>query len=352
MIKSLHLQNFTNFQDVKIDFSDEINVIIGENGTGKTHILKAIYAQYANVKENTDSEDLVKSLTSKMVNVFKPLDDKLGKLRRHGVPENASISADFIREGRDDTHLATTFHTNSKNIAVQKSTNYAEYNSAPVFIPTKEVLSFMQGFVSLYNKYELSFDQTYADLCSLLDLPPLKPEQLSPKSKWAMEQLEGVCGGKFIFSGGGKVTFKTNEDLELSANAMAEGFRKAGVLSRLLENGSITPGISGPLIWDEPEANLNPKLLKLLVDILSELASQGQQIILTTHNYVLLKRFDMVDEKLDHRQVRYHSLSRNPDTQQIEVHSTDDYSDIHNNPIDEAFESILNEEILNEIGEL
>jgi AAA15 family ATPase/GTPase len=43
MLKSLNLENFTVFADARLEFSPGINVIIGENGTGKTHLLKAAY---------------------------------------------------------------------------------------------------------------------------------------------------------------------------------------------------------------------------------------------------------------------------------------------------------------------
>ena len=41
MITNLTLKNFTVFKDLSIDFSAKINVIIGENGPGKSHLLKA-----------------------------------------------------------------------------------------------------------------------------------------------------------------------------------------------------------------------------------------------------------------------------------------------------------------------
>jgi len=43
-VTKMHLENFTVFEDEVLDFSTGINVIIGVNGTGKTHILKSIYA--------------------------------------------------------------------------------------------------------------------------------------------------------------------------------------------------------------------------------------------------------------------------------------------------------------------
>lgn len=41
MITHLQLKNFTAFPELAIDFSPSINIIIGENGTGKTQQFKA-----------------------------------------------------------------------------------------------------------------------------------------------------------------------------------------------------------------------------------------------------------------------------------------------------------------------
>lgn len=44
MIAKLQIKNFTAFTELTIDFSPGINIIIGENGTGKTQLLRAILA--------------------------------------------------------------------------------------------------------------------------------------------------------------------------------------------------------------------------------------------------------------------------------------------------------------------
>ena len=41
--RSLRLQNFTAFADATFEFVPGVNVLVGENGTGKTHALKALY---------------------------------------------------------------------------------------------------------------------------------------------------------------------------------------------------------------------------------------------------------------------------------------------------------------------
>ena len=43
MIKTLKLSNFTVFKEAELEFSPGLNVIVGENGTGKSHLLKLAY---------------------------------------------------------------------------------------------------------------------------------------------------------------------------------------------------------------------------------------------------------------------------------------------------------------------
>jgi AAA15 family ATPase/GTPase len=350
MIKSLDLKNFTAFTGLHIDFSPKINVIIGENSTGKTHLLKAIYSLYAGTslsraKVVASDDELGNVLTYHLLRIFKPMDVKLGKLRQHGSSKSATLKAAFNYDGI----LELNFNTNSKLLIVKNQYNYEFCENAAIFIPTKETLSFMQGFTSLYDKYELSFDETYQDICMSLDHPALRAEKISEKSKWAIKEIEEICGGKFIFHGGGKVTFKT-DDNEYSANAVAEGFRKLGMLYRLLETGTISPGNDAPLLWDEPEANLNPKLMERLVQILLELSRNGQQIILATHDYVLLKWFDLLADTGKGDYVLYHSLYK--DNGEIKLKSTDDYREIYPNAIADTFIDLTKEQVNKKMGRL
>ncbi len=43
LITSLKLQNFRNYDEIKIDFNNDINIIYGDNAQGKTNILEAIF---------------------------------------------------------------------------------------------------------------------------------------------------------------------------------------------------------------------------------------------------------------------------------------------------------------------
>jgi wobble nucleotide-excising tRNase len=92
--------------------------------------------------------------------------------------------------------------------------------------------------------------------------------------------------------------------------------------------------------------------MRLVVEMLLELARNGQQVVVATHDYVLLKWFDLLMDKGKDDHVRFHSLYRDTDTSEIKVASTEDYLTIAPNPIDEAFGFLINQEIENDMGGL
>ena len=70
MIERITLKNFTVFNDVSLDLSPKINVVIGENGTGKTQLLKALYFSNKSLAtQDATSDDLLR--------LFRPLSNSL-----------------------------------------------------------------------------------------------------------------------------------------------------------------------------------------------------------------------------------------------------------------------------------
>jgi len=121
-----------------------------------------------------------------------------------------------------------------------------------------------------------------------------------------------------------------------------------GLLWVLVQNGTLLSG--SVLFWDEPEANLNPQLLKTIVKILLELQRMGVQIFIATHDYVLLKEFDLQAMQSD--KILFHSLFRNDQTEEIEIKNTHNYLEIHPNSIDDAYADLIDGEISKSMGDL
>jgi energy-coupling factor transporter ATP-binding protein EcfA2 len=406
MISQLYLERFTAFDELTIQFSPKINIIIGENGTGKTQLLKAAYALSLTAATHdavpkSPHEDVLSWLSKKITRLFMHMDNHLGNLRRAGSKvaghfsanhfgsrhlsrgSQAVLGAEFAPSGG----LEVRFSGKSDAISQSIFTVQKKFAAYPVFIPTKEVLSLAKG-ISAVNfdqaTIEAIFDDGYLDLVQMLLCDEISnAEELintDPRLASIVPSLTNLIGGRytlgdqgFEFESGryeeikgrssastkaGQVSakdswkFKPEKIPNFSSGLTAEGFRKIGVLQRLLANGKLRPGVSGPLFWDEPESNLNPKLMKQLVEVLLELSRNGQQIILATHDYVLLKWFDLLMDKGKGDQVRFHVLSRDFESGQIRRDSMDDYRAIEPNAIADTFNELTKEQVARKMGSL
>lgn len=379
MISHLQLKNFAAFTELAINFSPGINIIIGENGTGKTQLLKAILALSG---PEANGEKAGEQLACKLCRLYHPLSERVGELRRAGTRGKALLKG-FFASGQVITAKFYGKDTQT-NVNCGAGRGIAE----AIFIPTKEVLSLVRGLTAEQpdlSTIERIFDDGYLDLAKQLvkeganDLNA--KVQFDPRFASIVPRLTNLIdgqylleNGRFIFEPGRYVEkdaatrskaqhaqmyqdstewkFVPSSKLRLSSGMTAEGFRKIGVLQRLLSNGSLKPGTSGPLLWDEPESNLNPKLMRDLVQALLELARNGQQIILATHDYVLLKWFDLMMDKGKGDQVRFHVLSRDADTGLVRRDSMDDYRAIEPNAIADTFNELTKEQVARKMGSL
>lgn len=346
MINSVFIKKFTAFQETQLSFSKGINVFVGANSTGKSHLLKLLYAvTAANKPEETfiqSAGDSTRFITDKLKGVFKP-ENKVGRLCRNDA-DKSTVRVDLEPERGIEFAIASDMD----QIVVTENLSYEKYRWAPVFIPPKEVLSIFEGFSSLYLKREITIDETYFDLNQALETPLLKDP---PKEniQQILSMIKRTCDGEFLLQKNKKFYYKQNKGRLLEVELAAEGFRKIGVLQRLLQNGHLLPGASGPLFWDEPEANLNPSIMKQLVEILLDLSRSGQQIFLATHDYIILKWLDLLPDEKD--TVLFHSLFKDP-TGEIKVNTTSDYQSIQPNAIDDTYAALIDKDIENSMGDL
>lgn len=70
---------------------------------------------------------------------------------------------------------------------------------------------------------------------------------------------------------------KPGTQAKLEFNLVAEGLRKIALLWQLIKNGTLEKG--SVLFWDEPEANINPKYIPVLAELLIMLETEGVQIL-------------------------------------------------------------------------
>ncbi|AKT38730.1 AAA family ATPase [Chondromyces crocatus] len=329
-VTRLELLEFSAFQRAEIDCSPGINVIIGTNATGKSHAMKALYATLKVFETKEENLSIASRLAAKLANVFMPEDRAAGRIvRRKSGQRQANVRIEGSA-GR----IAFSLDSEPTEQPVKVEENTWKGESAAIYLPTREVLAMYEGFIAAYQDRELSFDETYFDACMALNRSALRGPR-SEEAQRLTEPLERALGGKVKLQG--NRFYVVDQDGEMEAHLVAEGLRKIASLAHLVNNGSLTK--DGLLFWDEPEANLNPKLVKLVVELLIELGKHGVQIFLTTHDYLLSHQLSLLAEYTQHPDVpiKFFSFHREDGHGPVSVSSGATLAELRENPILEEF---------------
>jgi energy-coupling factor transporter ATP-binding protein EcfA2 len=333
-LKRLHLSNFTVFEDnTTIEFSPDVNVLVGENGTGKSHLLKLAYVvtRAHREKHRVQAPFPQGWMATELREVFQP--DGLDSFSRV-VGRDSVVRAEW--DNGDDLSIRITGRSVDVTAFIHDK---GPTPAKAVFLPSREVLSIYPGFVAAWMNRESSFDRTYVDLCTALGLRPLRENAIAESVRALVDTLEASLAGKvtvkddrfYVEYGGGP----------MEVSMVGEGDRKLAMLVYLLRNGTLEPG--GLLAWDEPEASLNPKRARLMSSAAFALAEAGMQVILSTHDYALCSEIDLHSDLAKSRSVTFLGLSRNR-AHEVHVESSTSFLGVHENPILDAFGEIHDRE--------
>ena len=334
-VTKIKLENFTAFKDLEVEFSPGINALIGANGTGKTHLMKACYAA-------CDIAQTPEFFGLKLVNVFLPRRRSGERLVRQGsrpAPPEGKVE---VFTGESSLCAGVT---SNGGVIWSELTGLgltAAINAG--YIPAKDMLANAPGFLSLYAAREIHFEEVYRDVLQRAYLPPLR-EPVDDVHRQMQDHLECIIRGQVTVQG--EEFFLSNEQGEVEFTLLAEGWRKLGLLWLLIRNGTLQNG--SVLFWDEPETNLNPKMFKVVINVLLELQRAGVQVFFATHDYVILKELDL--QMTEEDAVAFHSLYRD-ESGEIACRTTGRYLDIHPNAIDEAFDDLYDRQIQRSLGGL
>ena len=326
-IQKVKVKNYTVFKDCHLNVSPSVNIFIGENGTGKTHLLKAIYAACEVTK------DLHFGAT-KFVEYFTQNAEQIGLIFNKNSAEDEDINISFSVTDADQvttsSSLVSPVSTNSYIFSVP-----ANVKMNAVYIPCKDMLTHSNGFLAMANTYQnFPFDKTLTDIVAKnsrwkMKTPPVIASSILPV-------LEEMIDGEVIFEND-DFFIKKRDGRKIIFNIEAEGLKKIGLLWQLLMTNSIAE--NSILLWDEPEANLNPKFLPKLVECLLQLSRNGVQIFLSTHNYIFAKYFDVL--KKDSDKILYHSLYFDDKVEGVQVETQPFFQLLQHNDIADAFNLLL-----------
>lgn len=326
------LERFTAFESLDIEFSPGINVLVGENGTGKTHLMKACYAA-------CDVTTSKSNFAEKLVNSFLPSKRAPGRLVKRRVGRAKCSVAIFGQSRQISASFSTQVRTTrSRQIQIVGAKTWMEQSIRCAYIPVKDMLANAPGFRSLYDTTELHFEEVYPDILNRAFRPPLRGPQ-DTQRKTLLSNLQQIVGGRVHYENEEFVL--SNKEGNLEFTLLAEGMRKLGLIWFLIQNGTL--GDSSVLFWDEPETNLNPKLYDTVIETLLTLQRNGVQIFLATHDYVILKELDL--QMTDEDDVAFHSLYRDTETGEISCKTVDRFQHMHPNAILDTFDSLYDRDV-------
>lgn len=335
MITKAAFEKFTLFEKLTQNYSLGINVFIGENGTGKTHVLKALYSACSVIDEKSD-----KTFDQKLKSVFLP--NTIGRLVHRSKGRSSGKVTIYRKYPEEQTERFISCKITTLNhVDINKSRWTENKRNPATYIPVKDMLANAPMFRSLYAGKHIHFEEIYSDIIDK-SLEPIPKGKQTKDRRTLLRILSQSISGRVISKN--EMFYLRNSDGILEFTLLAEGFRKLGLLYTLIQNETLTNG--SVLFWDEPEANLNPKLAKTVVRILVELQKIGVQIFVATHDYVLLKEFDLM--KLPSNAIMYHAFYKD-DNGLVQCQSTSEYDEISPNAIDGAYQDLLVREITSQI---
>ena len=337
IIKKVKLENYTVFEDQQIEFCSGINVFVGENGTGKTHILKLLYSACQSVDPKI-------SFSQKIVATMLPDDYKISRLITR-KPGNHSASVRVVageRHSSQDRILTVVFNNKTKkwDAEVTGETGWEESFSgvSSIFIPAKEILSHSYNLNAASEKNNVRFDDTYLDIINAAKVD-ISVGRNSDQRDAMLKSIQEMTHGTVYYDVKRDEFYLKSGNSKQEFNLVAEGIRKMSLLWQLVKNGTLENG--SILFWDEPEANINPSYIYLIVEMLLELQRRGVQIFISTHDYMLASYFEVRKEEKD--QVLFHSFARDDQAGCIQYEKSDKFAKLKGNPIITAFNKLLNE---------
>ena len=331
-VKKIQLENFTVFKKLDIDFEAGVNVFIGENGLGKTHVMKLLYSACQAAKHDV-------SFPQKIVRVFWP--DKFG-IQRLVKRKNMGGTAQ-VRVVSERSYISMSFTTKTKkwDADVKNEETWEKQNQGleSVFIPANVILSNAYNLREATAKGNVEFDDTYLDLIASARVDISAGKDTEYRKKY-LEILQKINEGK-VRVVEDRFYLKPGTQAKIEFNLVAEGIRKIALLWQLIKNGTLENG--SILFWDEPEANINPIHIPVLAEMLLMLQRDGVQVFISTHDYFLSKYIEVKKKETD--KVAYYSFYRGEDEETVSCEKAEQFSALKNNTILSTFRQLYRDEV-------
>ena len=352
MAKELaHFKNFAKLKDTKVAFND-ITVIAGKPGTGKSYVMKFMYAiDEALSLLNNDLDELSKQTNtialklktldklhkelesgdeaykSEQYASFKTLLEEINKLN----DENSNFFNDFMDESKDEIlilkqkfqqkiqNLLNSIFVNIEQISHnfklttefltvnydkelellihheddidENDTIETNFKGEILFVETPLILEFKK----FMNREKGKTPYHIESLLNILDADYSFTDTEQDKfiKEFTQKSKEIIKGD--IESSGDSFIFNKEGDKNYDIVNASSGTKSIGLLQYLVTNKALKKG--SVLYWEEPEVHLHPEWQLKMVELFVELMNAGVKIIFSTHSTFMVDSLNALSKR-------------------------------------------------------
>ena len=290
-LKTLKIRKFKSIENLTIDFTSGINVIFGENGTGKTNIVKSILKLLGPTYPGPKSfqkED------------YFCLDDTKDIFIQLFFSENGEeTSLKWDRDSRDKQRLILDYDDyiddNRRNnlcpLHIPPNREIKDLPGSSRWTPLGRIIYELSKMIEKNSAVHHDFIKKMEECVEILENSPEFSSFTKGLEKYSVDQIGrrgeginvklGLIDHKNVLK-----TLQIFEELGEDKYNLSEGGQgiQSNVTMAALRAFSEVSGGRLFIIADEPEAYLHPLAQKSLCKVFEQIANSGTQIILTTHS--------------------------------------------------------------------
>lgn len=347
MAKLAHFKNFAKLKETSIEFND-ITVLAGKPGTGKSYVMKFVYAidemfyqrlnnrlidisnelrtlffdidnnysnglvdgslydllddekyeeLYALVNNNEllHKEYMLQHLKNIITRVNLPIEQKIefyiNNLIKSIYASHSQISNSYEVSFRniDFKYIDGEFNISSIEQITGININEIVFVETPLILEFKKFIDKRKGktpyhIESLLNV--LDTDYSFTD------------EEQDNFIRGFREKSKAIIGGD-IESSGDTFVFNREGDKNYDILNASSGIKSIGLLQYLVTNKALKKG--SVLFWEEPEVHLHPSWQLKMVDLFVELMNAGVKIVFSTHSPYMADYLNAISKKESYR---------------------------------------------------
>ncbi len=349
MAKELaHFKSFAKLKDTKVAFND-ITVIAGTPGTGKSYVMKMMYAineayykkninalidefieenkkrlytisniflideedifKEANKAIENNNYDLYRKLLGKYIKDIDNLDNAIEKTIlniQHYKELTLSTKMTLFLSNiiksifADYKQISDSFYLQTKNLEMSLIDENLEFKfndlvsintSTVVFVETPLILEFKKFMTREEGKTPYHLESLLNILDTDYSFTDEEQDQFIKNfTKRSKEIIQGdieSSGDSFIFN---KMDGKNYDIINASSGTKSIGLLQYLVTNKALKKGSI-------LFWEEPEVHLHPKWQLRMIELFVELMNAGVKIVFSTHSPYMCDYLNAISQR-------------------------------------------------------